>query len=606
MKVTTSREPGPTAHQLSLLRGEAIAAAVAPVDISVDNGNAYVRVQALFVTSHRVILDFGTRTTCGAPPHQRSSEHVALEVAIRRSFSSVAPSFQPEQRTTASTLSPSSSSSSSSVSGAVRDASASSTSEIDMRASYSTSDQSPAAIRLDRVEAVLLQGSGLFRRQRVQLVVRTSEQVEAGVQRSGVGALQSGDGGTTRTQQSKGASASAELLFRPESQEQVLALFHCLQKQIAGRAWVQTGGYQEIGTGTAAAASTGSTSDGAGAASSKSRIPAAPSTIGGITAVLQRSEARQALEKQHAEQGLQDFQSLKKNADLLAKLAKRVANTTSSASSASSDDNEIRKLLRDYGLCTDREKQKNATLSSSGEAKVLLEDHEGAKGATAAQEERSSETQSTSGWREGHEEPQPRAATDRSGDHAEKLSDSHDELTVSWVVKRALANTNANEILVHDVFCLYNRLRGTDPVSPAELLERIQAESSQTRDKGNNASGRIKVGGKNSVSDFERDSIVLRKVNNVSILEMRAKAESPTEVGRRIVQAIADRETAAGGATAATGISAAELALAWNISLGLAVAKLKLAEQAAVLCRDDTVEGLFFYENRFVMMGEVF
>ncbi|CAD7944756.1 unnamed protein product [Amoebophrya sp. A120] len=606
MKVTTSSsEPGPTANLPPLLRGEAIAAAVAPVDVSVDNGNAYVRVQALFVTSHRVILDFGTSTTCGAPPHQRSSEHAELEVAIRKSFSSAAPSFQPEQRTTASAVS-SSSRSSSGSSGAVRNASASSTSEIDMRASYSTSDQSPAAIRLDRVEAVLLQGSGLFRRQRVQVVVRTSEQMEAGVQRSSVGVLPSGDGGTTRTQQPKGASASAALLFRPESQEQVLALFHCLQKQIEGRAWVQTGGYQEtIGSGTTAA-STGSRSDGADAASSKNRT-AAPSTVGGITAVLQRSEARQALEKQHAEQGLQDFQSLKKNADLLAKLAKRVANTTSSASSASSDDNEIRKLLRDYGLCTDKEKQKNATASSLGETRVPLEDH-GGKGATAGREERSSETQAFSGIPERQEESQPRAATDRrSGDHAEKSDTSHDELTVSWVVKRALANTNANEILVHDVFCLYNRLRGTDPVSPAELLERIQAESSQTRDKGNDASGSIRVGGKNSVSDFERDSIVLRKVNNVSILEMRAKAESPTEVGRRIVQTIADRETtAAGGATAATGISAAELALAWNISLGLAVAKLKLAEQAAILCRDDTVEGLFFYENRFMMMGEVF
>eukprot|EP00392_Amoebophrya_sp_AT5.2_P011971 g12063.t1 len=242
--------------------------------------------------------------------------------------------------------------------------------------------------------------------------------------------------------------------------------------------------------------------------------------VGGISAVQQRSEEARQRDARATDEGLRDLQSLQKNADLLLKLARRVAK------SGQAGDDEIKKLLSEYGL--------------------LCED-----GAVSGAERAS---------REGPQRTE--------------------EEDVGSIVATALRKTGASEMLVHDVFCLYNRLRGTDPVSPEQLLARLKSSAAQ--------GGPVRVGTLNA--DSGAGITVVQLVPALSGGEEDESLPLASRGDAGLAALVED----------AVVVDATELARVWNISLGLAVAKLSAAEKNGILCRDDTVEGLFFYKNPFV------
>lgn len=72
--------------------------------------------------------------------------------------------------------------------------------------------------------------------------------------------------------------------------------------------------------------------------------------MGGIAAVVHKQEQKTKSEQLTADAGLQDIESLRKNAQALVSLAKRVTSDKSGGGGASSEANDIKKLLQEYGL----------------------------------------------------------------------------------------------------------------------------------------------------------------------------------------------------------------------------------------------------------------
>ena len=120
-------------------------------------------------------------------------------------------------------------------------------------------------------------------------------------------------------------------------------------------------------------------------------------------------------------------------------------------------------------------------------------------------------------------------------------------------------------MLVADAFCLANRARGLDLVSPQDVLkacECMQALSLPVR---------------------------LRKFHSgVLVVELATLSDD------ELVQELALLACEQGFLTAS------RLAARNHISAVLAAEQLLLAEARGLLCRDDAVEGLRFYQNKFL------
>lgn len=131
---------------------------------------------------------------------------------------------------------------------------------------------------------------------------------------------------------------------------------------------------------------------------------------------------------------------------------------------------------------------------------------------------------------------------------------------------------------VADVYCLFNRARGTELVSPDDLLQ--------------------------AISMFQSVGVPLRLRRFASgVTVVQSSLHSDAEMVRRISQLVAGGSAAPGGGAAADscgpGITAADLSRAAGISLTIAREHLLSAEAGCVLCRDDGPEGLRFYRNFF-------
>lgn len=116
-----------------------------------------------------------------------------------------------------------------------------------------------------------------------------------------------------------------------------------------------------------------------------------------------------------------------------------------------------------------------------------------------------------------------------------------------------------------DVFSIFNRARGTELVSPADLLTTARLL------------GPYRLG------------MALRRFSS-GVLVIQADTHSDTAVGEKLVKAAED---------GADGVVATQVARDLRVSVTLAMEHLRTAETAGLLCRDDSVEGTRFYVNRF-------
>eukprot|EP00128_Syssomonas_multiformis_P016329 Colp12_sorted_trinity150504_noHs@2699 len=115
-----------------------------------------------------------------------------------------------------------------------------------------------------------------------------------------------------------------------------------------------------------------------------------------------------------------------------------------------------------------------------------------------------------------------------------------------------------------DVYCLYNRARGTELVSPDDMLRACEL--------------------------FEPLGLPLRmKIFASGVIVVQLLSLNNEEICKKIEQLLVENAT----------LTAVVLSNIFKISITLALQHLLTAEQAGVLCRDETVEGVVFYPNLF-------
>ena len=118
-----------------------------------------------------------------------------------------------------------------------------------------------------------------------------------------------------------------------------------------------------------------------------------------------------------------------------------------------------------------------------------------------------------------------------------------------------------------DIYCLFNRARGTELISPDDLLQ--------------------------AVSQFESLGLPMRMRRfDSGVIVVQSDRHDEAEVRTRLSAFVAEHD--------ATGVSSIDVASHMGISLPIANEHLLAAEVALTLCRDDTVEGVRFFPNRFI------
>ncbi|CBJ32060.1 conserved unknown protein [Ectocarpus siliculosus] len=138
---------------------------------------------------------------------------------------------------------------------------------------------------------------------------------------------------------------------------------------------------------------------------------------------------------------------------------------------------------------------------------------------------------------------------------------------------RTLLDMFGGMMTLPDVFSVFNRARGTELVSPADLLATARLL------------GPTKLG------------MSLRRFAS-GVLVIQADSHSDQAVSEKLVKA-AEAEAAAGGGGWGDGLVATQVARDLRVSATLAVEHLRTAETAGLLCRDESVEGTRFYANPF-------
>eukprot|EP00035_Acanthoeca_spectabilis_P035968 m.37123 g.37123 ORF g.37123 m.37123 type:complete len:396 (-) comp7652_c0_seq1:114-1301(-) len=127
---------------------------------------------------------------------------------------------------------------------------------------------------------------------------------------------------------------------------------------------------------------------------------------------------------------------------------------------------------------------------------------------------------------------------------------------------------NKGIMQLQDVYCLYNRARGTMLISPDDLVAAAEL--------------------------FEICGVALTlRTFDSGVKVIQATAQSDSVITERICGLMKD----------AVSMSPSKLAQLEDVSVTLAKEMLLSAERLGSLCRDDTVEGLNFYLNRFQTDG---
>eukprot|EP00397_Hematodinium_sp_SG-2012_P031963 GEMP01033987.1.p1 GENE.GEMP01033987.1~~GEMP01033987.1.p1 ORF type:complete len:340 (+),score=73.40 GEMP01033987.1:158-1177(+) len=211
--------------------------------------------------------------------------------------------------------------------------------------------------------------------------------------------------------------------------------------------------------------------------------------VGGMDRVLHMRKKKLADDKEGSSGALTDLDALKKNAQAMVALTKRVA------AKDSGEENDMQKLLNDYGL---------------KDAKDL-----------------------------------------RSTSLEEELT----KVTLHLV-------NNSNMMLIEDLYCVFNRLRGTNLVSPHDFMSSL-TEVGKGRD--------LRVHPIHGALCVQRRGVDEEKMSKD--LAERCKIHP---------------------------LSAAQVSKERQISLRLAQVQLLDAEERGHVCRDDSIEGLVFYHNFFL------
>ncbi|GJP67558.1 hypothetical protein CLOP_g24363 [Closterium sp. NIES-67] len=139
-----------------------------------------------------------------------------------------------------------------------------------------------------------------------------------------------------------------------------------------------------------------------------------------------------------------------------------------------------------------------------------------------------------------------------------------------------LEKTGGTMLLV-DVYCIFNRARGTELISPDDLLKACSLWSSF-----NSGAASLTL----------PSPAILRRFDS-GILVVQLKTHSDEHVTRKIQEMVSTNEALR------FGVSIADVAQALGVSPAVAKEELLAAEGKGLLCRDDAADGLRFFQNFF-------
>ena len=130
--------------------------------------------------------------------------------------------------------------------------------------------------------------------------------------------------------------------------------------------------------------------------------------------------------------------------------------------------------------------------------------------------------------------------------------------------------SSASMIPVTDLFCLYNRARGTALISPDDLLEACRL--------------------------FERLNLAfrLRKFDS-GVLVVQSASYSDAAMSAQLLEMLSS------SGDSGAFLTAMDVAEQHGVSLPLAMEHLQTAEKLEKLCRDETPNGVRFYPNLYLM-----
>jgi ESCRT-II complex subunit VPS36 len=120
-------------------------------------------------------------------------------------------------------------------------------------------------------------------------------------------------------------------------------------------------------------------------------------------------------------------------------------------------------------------------------------------------------------------------------------------------------------IQITDAYCLFNRAKGTDLISPEDLLRACREMK------------RLQL------------PLLLRKLTSGSMV-LQAASHSDGKLSKIVLEILKNQGP----------MTALQLSKAMQVSLVLAKQYLFVAEQLGILCRDETVDSLRFYENLII------
>ena len=126
-----------------------------------------------------------------------------------------------------------------------------------------------------------------------------------------------------------------------------------------------------------------------------------------------------------------------------------------------------------------------------------------------------------------------------------------------------------------DVYCLYNRARGTNMISPEDFLKAVEFMHTLQLPTSK------------------------RNFQNIGLVVLQESTWSDEQMAERLLELITQSNIH-------TGLSALDVNRAFKISPLLANEHLQASEQLGFLCRDVTLEGVRFFPNRFCNENELF
>jgi len=136
-----------------------------------------------------------------------------------------------------------------------------------------------------------------------------------------------------------------------------------------------------------------------------------------------------------------------------------------------------------------------------------------------------------------------------------------------------------------DVYCLFNRARGTNLISPEDLLKALDL----MKELGLGMSKRSFKSGVLVVQDdaFD-DEVMAKKLANLASSSIKQKVDTQPALG-----------LAGTTLTDVGGITVIDVSRTLKMPALLANEQLQSAEQMGWLCRDETIEGIRYFPNLF-------